>query len=102
MKRQVRCGVFETNSSSTHALTMCTKSDFEKWVDGELVWSRWSEELVPITNKVKESMEDEIGCEYLTYEQFNDWEYMDYETFEQTFETPNNEKIVAFGYYGYC
>ena len=101
MNRKIRRSVFETNSSSTHSLTMCTKSDFEKWVNGELVWSRWSDELVPITNNVRESMDSDEG-EYLTYEQFNDWEYLDYETFEQTFETPNNEKIVAFGYYGYC
>ena len=29
MKRQIRRGVFETNSSSTHSLTMCLKSDYE-------------------------------------------------------------------------
>ena len=31
MKRQVRCGVFETNSSSVHSLCMCMESDYEKW-----------------------------------------------------------------------
>lgn len=101
MKRQIRRGVFETNSSSTHSLTMCTESDFEKWLNGELVWSRWNDELVPITSKVRESMDNNEG-EYLTYDQFNDWDYLDYETFEQRFETPNNERVVAFGYYGYC
>lgn len=101
MKRQIRRGVFETNSSSTHSLTMCTESDFEKWLNGELVWSRWDDELVPITSKVRESM-DNNEREYLTYDQFNDWDYLDYETFEQRFETPNNERVVAFGYYGYC
>lgn len=101
MKRQIRRGVFETNSSSTHSLTMCTESDFKKWLNGELVWSRWSDELVPITSEVRESMDNNEG-EYLTYDQFNDWDYLDYETFEQRFETPNNERVVAFGYYGYC
>ena len=101
MKRQIRRGVFETNSSSTHSLTMCTESDFEKWLNGELVWSRWNDKLVPITSKVRESMDNNEG-EYLTYDQFNDWDYLDYETFEQRFETPNNEKVIAFGYYGYC
>lgn len=101
MKRQIRRGVFETNSSSTHSLTMCTESDFEKWMNGELVWSRWNDELVPITSKIRESMDNNEG-EYLTYDQFNDYDYLDYETFEQRFETPNNERVVAFGYYGYC
>ena len=30
MNRQVRRGVFETNSSSVHSITMCMKSDFDK------------------------------------------------------------------------
>ena len=78
MKRQIRRGVFETNSSSVHSLTMCMESDFNKWVAGELVWDRWEEELVSITDKIKESMKK---CErrYLTYDQFNDYDYMDYE-----------------------
>lgn len=28
---QVRSGVFETNSSSTHSLNICTKSDYDRW-----------------------------------------------------------------------
>lgn len=100
MKRQIRRGVFETNSSSVHSITMCMKSDYDKWVAGELVWSRWNLELVPITDEVKASMNTDEK-DYLTYEQFNDWEYLEYETFEQTYHTPNKETIVAFGYYGH-
>ena len=99
MKRQIRRGVFETNSSSVHSLTMCMKSDFDKWVNGELVWNRWRDRLEPITDEIKKSIEEDER-EYLTYEQFGDWEYLDYETFEDTFETPSGEKVVSFGYYG--
>lgn len=35
---QVRQGVFETNSSSTHTLTVCSKDDFDKWKKGEVLW----------------------------------------------------------------
>ena len=35
---QVRQGVFETNSSSTHTLTICSKDDFDKWKHGEVFW----------------------------------------------------------------
>lgn len=35
---QVRQGVFETNSSSTHTLTICSKDDFDKWKNGEVFW----------------------------------------------------------------
>lgn len=33
---QIRQGVFETNSSSTHSITMCMKSEFEVWERGEV------------------------------------------------------------------
>lgn len=32
----VRRGTFETNSSSTHSITMCSKSEFDKWKNGEI------------------------------------------------------------------
>ena len=100
MKRQIRRGVFETNSSSVHSLTMCMESDFNKWVAGELVWSRWGDELVPITDEIKKSIEEDER-EYITYEQFNDYDYIDYETFEDSYTTPNGETVKSFGYYGH-
>lgn len=36
MNIQIRQGVFETNSSSTHSITMCDSSLYKKWVLGEL------------------------------------------------------------------
>lgn len=100
MKRQIRRGVFETNSSSTHSITMCMKSDYDKWVAGELVLDTYSEQLVPITSEIKSDMASKYP-RYLTYDQFNDWNYMEYETFKTTFKTPSNEEIISFGYYGY-
>ena len=100
MRRQIRRGVFETNSSSTHSLTMCMKSDYDRWVAGELVWNKWGDELIEITPEVLSSMENDERI-YLTYEQFNDWSYLEFETFEHTFGTTNNETVVSFGYYGY-
>lgn len=41
---QIRQGVFETNSSSTHSITMCSESEFKKWMNGELYFNsnaRW-------------------------------------------------------------
>lgn len=32
----IRNGVFETNSSSTHSLTMCTENEYKSWLDGKL------------------------------------------------------------------
>ena len=34
----IRRGTFETNSSSTHSITMCSENDFDKWKNGELYY----------------------------------------------------------------
>lgn len=124
--RTVRLGTFETNSSSTHSLTMCMASDYEKWKNGEMYWHRWNDELVSKEEVEKEmarlreefiadnpdfdendgewqeELENYINEDkaYYTYEEFNDYDYIEYETFEDTFETPQGEKVVSFGYYG--
>lgn len=51
MKRQIRCGVFETNSSSTHSLTMCSEEKFDSWKRGEILFQEWgSEKFVSVNN----------------------------------------------------
>lgn len=42
MKRQIRYGVFETNSSSTHSLTMCSEEEFEDWKRGKVLFDEYS------------------------------------------------------------
>ena len=41
----VRRGVFETNSSSTHSLTMCSEDEYNKWKKGELLFHKWNNEF---------------------------------------------------------
>lgn len=98
--KQIRRNVFETNSSSTHSITMCMESEFDRWVAGELVWDKWDDELIPITPEIQDKMNRRYS-RYLTYDQFNDWEYLEFETFETSFTTPGGERVVSFGYYGY-
>lgn len=106
MKRQIRRGVFETNSSSVHTLCLCTSDEYDKWKNGEYVYDYYDESLVPITPEIEETMEEE-SCNnrkydrsYLTYNQFYDYDYISYETFEET-KYFDGKKIVAFGYSGY-
>lgn len=117
----VRNNVFETNSSSTHSITMCKESDFDKWKNGEMYWDRWNESLVSKEEAEKEmaklkeefisehpdydkddidweeQLEDYLNSdkEYYTYEEFNNYDYIEYETFEDSYDG-----VVAFGYYG--
>lgn len=123
---QIRNGVFETNSSSTHSITMCMESDYDKWIAGELYWDRWNEKLVSkdtVDKFIKEAKNDfrEENPEYIEGDKdwecrFEDYLYYDkdfayysydeycdrieYETYVDTFTTPSGEKVVSFGYYG--
>lgn len=90
MKRQIRFGVFETNSSSVHSLTMISKEEFEKFKNDELRIT-WRDELVD------SSHEDYADEETKDYENYGGEEY---EYFEKTYKTKSGEEVVAFGYYG--
>lgn len=118
MKTTVRQGVFETNSSSVHTLTMMMKDDFKKFENGELFYIDWKgpyfknvngdfisrEELYKIAkeNGFDGSTEDDndllefFDGDVESYDSFGG-EY--YEYFDKEFTTPNGETVVAFGYY---
>lgn len=123
MKKQIRCGVFETNSSSTHSLTMMMKNDYTRWRDSELylynggygwdfnkptlnnLYTR-DEAVVFVKNNryYKDVEDDKIDYEILRDCGFIAWddegsEYL--ESFYKEFTTPSGETIVAFGEYGY-
>ena len=38
MKKTIRIGMFETNSSSTHTCILCSKNNFERWEKGEMFY----------------------------------------------------------------
>lgn len=114
MKRQIRRGVFETNSSSVHSLTMMSREDYNKWRDDGLYLSgddvltvedikKEYEEKIKSNPKYKDwypTLEDYINeNDFKTYDMY--WEDTDYETFEDSYRTKSGEEIIAFGYYGH-
>ena len=117
MLRQIRRGVFETNSSSTHSITMCLKK-YDKWEIGEMYLhddvlvtkeeaieelknNKWFNQRNPDFNFTDEEAVNEIlaDYEYYTSKQYWDDEYL--ETFEDTYTTPRGDVVVAFGKYGH-
>ena len=94
MKKQIRFGVFETNSSTTHTLTICTKEEFEKWQNGELLFDYYKDKLV---EKPQDWEEDSRG-ELRTYGEWYEDEYL--ETYEEKYTSPSGDEIVIFGKYG--
>ena len=58
--RQIRRGVFETNSSSTHSLTICTEDQYNDWKAGKIFYDDYQEEFmdkVQLTDREKEMAE---------------------------------------------
>lgn len=123
MKRQIRRGVFETNSSSTHSITMCSGEEYDKWCSGNLLFwvgkkkfgtkediieelkelTRWDNSLMyPDVNWDDNSVVADIfdSEEIQSSDEFFDDEYL--ETFEEKYHTPNGEEVVAFGKFGYA
>lgn len=58
MKKIIRKGTFETNSSSTHSLTLCTKETYEQWKKGELLFDEWEEKFVKPLNYSEEELKE--------------------------------------------
>lgn len=63
MKRQIRRNVFETNSSSTHSLIICSKKDIEDWKENRIVYDTFREKFVvmEISEEDKKAAEKEYN-----------------------------------------
>lgn len=126
---QVRHGVFETNSSSTHSITMCKKSEYDAWVKGEVYLNDGWWSMVENENKNKKFLTKEEAmrliadsgrysdkdlysldekelleifdseCIYNTELYEQMCEY--YEEYGEEYTTDSGETIIAFGYYGH-
>lgn len=95
MKRQVRLGVWETNSSSTHSLMIVPKKELERWKNGELLFDSWEDKLVEASSV--NLVEDEEN-QFQTYDEWLEDEYL--ETFVKHYQSESGDEIVAFGKYG--
>ena len=53
--RQVRKGVFETNSSMTHSLVVCKDDKYSEWVDGKVMFKFSGEQFLETSEALKEN-----------------------------------------------
>lgn len=117
---QVRSNVFETNSSSTHSITMCLLSEFERWKVGG-VWmlcggrpsTTWP--LLMTDDELWERLQQFGPCHFdredhdelveaaheYGYYKWEDGLPDEMEWFSDTYYPENGEPVVAFGWYGY-
>lgn len=78
MKQTIRLGTFETNSSSTHSLVMCSAEDYQKWYDGEFLINPYSEEFVKKQEIIEKTLKEHKKEEILEYwYDFDEEEYND-------------------------
>ena len=64
MKRQIRRGVFETNSSSTHSLTMCSKKEYDEFEKGNMYIERWGSHKLYTKEEMIEKFKQAVNGEY--------------------------------------
>ena len=94
MKRQIRRGVFETNSSSTHSLTMCSEEEFEQWKKGKVLFDENYETFVKVSelsNKDKEYAAQEYEDNKDEYSK--DWSELS-ETAKERYYTKYEKRMI--------
>lgn len=126
---QVRQGVFETNSSSTHSITFASQSEFNEWAAGNVYLNEcWfysefnenkdkefvtkeeaislvmSSDSLPEQNPYEmpeEELDEILADEYCIYSYEKFFNDWGMETYKECYTTEHGDNIVAFGKYGY-
>ena len=104
--RQIRKNVFETNSSSTHTLAICTEDEYKDWQDGKLLFNKWNETFIKNTIVItkqdrKEAEEYYTRCKgkyYKDWSELTDKEREEY-TYNHVAQQRRQEKIPPFDDY---
>ena len=90
---KVHIGAFETNSSSTHSLILCSDAESKALHKGEAMIDTWDDNVVPFDDVEKKRNK----YRYQTLDEFWDTEL---ETYEET-RTIDGVIIHAIGKYGF-
>lgn len=126
--KTIRNNVFETNSSSTHSVSVFYAEDYEKFRNGELLYNPESDELITLEegveillNNLSEESKIKILNDKLTYseiidlymdeledievpefyKELIDFDYNYLETDITEFNTKSGEKLIIMCRYGY-
>jgi len=98
MKKQIRFGVFETNSSSVNTLMIMSAKEYkdfmEKWDDPDWFWDRYEDRWVYYKDRLNEEYRYSVNPCETDY-----WNYYEKET--ATYTTEHGDEIVAVSIYGY-
>ena len=101
--KQIRKNVFETNSSSTHTLAICTEEEYKDWKNGKMLFNKWNETF--IKNSINITKQDKVEAEerYNTYKEkyYKDWSELteaerDEDTYNYIAKQRRQEKNLSF------
>lgn len=99
MRKQIRFGVYETNSSMSNALTVMSKKEYDEMLDkcedDDWMWKRYGEEWVNVSGMT----EDEIHERYDKYEIRNSFFDDEAECEIATYTTESGDEVVAISQY---
>lgn len=108
----IRCGLFETNSSSVHSITVLTANEYARWKNGTCVIQSYSSNVISKESAISRALintfymndkdiEQELANRgYYTYDTFHDIIGDRYETSE-TKVTKDGQELVIVSYSGY-
>ena len=88
--KQIRCNVFETNSSSTHTLAICTEDEYKKWQEGKMLFNKWNETF--IKNSINITKQDRVEAE----ERYNTYKGKYYKDWSELTEAERDEYIYNY------
>ena len=102
MRKEIRRGVFETNSSSTHSLAICTEEEFENWKAGNVLFDEWGGRFI-LPYQLSDDEKKRAASEYTKNKKefYKDWEELSdvqkekwYSTYIEDHNLGNNEGVT--------
>ena len=100
-KLQIRQGLFETNSSSTHTITIVDAEDFENWEKNKVWYNTNEDDFLPIDKAIDANIkileDDFIGDNNKLPESFKE-KYRELKNFELAYEETQDDFDFDFDY----
>lgn len=107
MKIQIRHSVFETNSSSTHAVALLSDEEYKKYQNEEIMISRYGEFITKeeFDKKKEKAKQRAINNIKTAWEDKTNWDYPrlhnNYKTLESAIENLDEDDIYDDAVYEY-
>ena len=100
-KLQIRQGLFETNSSSTHTITIVDAEDFENWEKDKVWYNTYKDDFLPIDKAIDANIkileDDFIGGNNKLPESFKE-KYRELKDFEEAYDETQDDFDFDFDY----